>query len=396
MKTALQAILLTAIFVLSCQAQNTLVLDRSVLETQRKEFKSTAESEIKDEIRRLIKKADKLVSTGKTFSVLNKSTTPPSGDKHDYMSQAPYWWPDPSKPDGLPYIRRDGERNPELTKITDHDELDKMLDDSEQLSLAYYFTGGEKYADHAARILRAWFLDPKTKQNPNLKFAQFIPGVSTGRGIGLIETRQLYRAIDSAVLILDSKSWPAGDHAILKDWFGEFLKWMTESPQGKDEADEKNNHGTYYDVQVVSYAIFTGKRDVARKQLEVSKQRLASQIEPDGRQPHELARTLSWGYVNMNLQGFFTVARLGESVGIDLWNFSTADGRSIKKAFEWLAPYAASEKEWTYKQIKPRTFDNTVRLLRIGAAKYKEQKYSSIARRIETAEKRSYPTFGFY
>ena len=46
-----------------------------------------------------------------------KEKTPSSGDKHDYMSQARYFWPDPAKPDGLPYINRDGISNPELNKL---------------------------------------------------------------------------------------------------------------------------------------------------------------------------------------------------------------------------------------------------------------------------------------
>jgi hypothetical protein len=387
---------LLLICVLFSQAQNTLVLDRNVLEAQRKELRNSPSSKIATEIGALIRKADKLATAGKTFSVTNKSALPPSGDKHDYLSQAPYFWPDPAKPNGLPYIQRDGERNPELAKFPDHDELDKMIVDSEQLALAYYFTGNEKYAVRAAQILRTWFLDPRSRQNPNLRFAQFVPGRSDGRGFGLIETRQLYRALDASILIERSKAWTKTDRKGLKEWFAQFAQWMIDSPNGKAEAGAKNNHGTHYDVQIVAYSIFTGRPDLARKQLEITKRRIASQIESDGRQPLELARTLSWGYVNMNLQGYFTLARLGESVGADLWNYSTTDGRGIKKAFEWLAPYAAADNEWTYKQIKPRTFDNTVRLLRTAAVRYKEPKYSAIADRLETAEKKSYATFGTY
>jgi hypothetical protein len=375
---------------------NPLVLDRRVLDARRAAFLSSAQSERSATARKLIKSADRLVAKGKTFSVMKKSPTPPSGDKHDYMSQAPYWWPDPSKPNGLPYIRRDGERNPELSRISDHDELDQMLEDSEVLALAYYFSNEEKYAKQAAAVLRAWFLDPETKQNPNLKFAQGIPGIGAGRGIGLIETRHFHRAIDAAILLQSSRSWTRDDHESLKKWFGQFLDWIIESPLGKDEADERNNHGTYYDVQVVTYAIFTGRTDLARKQLEVTKSRIASQIEPDGSQPHELARTLSWGYVNMNLMGFFTLARLSESVNVDLWNYKTADGRSIKSAFEWLVPYAANEKEWTHKQLKPRTFELTARLLNIGAAKYKDPRYAAITGRLETTGDGTFRSLGIY
>jgi hypothetical protein len=393
---AVFAIFWLAFCAAALQAQKTLVLDRNVLAVQREQFKYSPKSEVASEIATLKRKADKLVAAGKTFSVTNKSALPPSGDKHDYMSQAPYFWPDTSKPNGLPYIQRDGERNPELAKFPDHDELDRMIVDSEQLALAYYFTENEKYAVHAAQILRTWFLDPKSRQNPNLRFAQFVPGRSDGRGFGLIETRQLYRAIDASILIERSKAWTKTDERKLKQWFAQFAQWMIDSPNGQAEAGAKNNHGTHYDVQIVAYSIYTGRLDLARKQLETSKHRIASQIDPEGRQPFELARTLSWGYVNMNLQGLFTLARLGESVGVDLWKYSTTDGRSIQKAFEWLAPYAAADNEWPYKQIKPRTFDNTVRLLRTGAAKYKDPKYSAIAGRLEAAEKRSYSTLGTY
>lgn len=351
----------------------TIVLNGSALEQRRKEASS-------DAVRKLIKEADKIVGRTENFSVINKSQVPPSGDKHDYMSQAPYWWPDPSKPNGLPYIRRDGERNPELEKITDSAQLEKMLDSTETLGIAYYLTGDEKYASRAAGLLRTWFLDPKTRQNPNLKFSQSIPGINKGRGIGLIETRFLYRAIDASILISGSKLWAPADQAGLKKWFGEFLDWILNSPHGKDEADERNNHGTHYDVQVVAYAIFTGHLDIARKQFDVTKGRIRSQIEPDGSQPLELARTRSWGYANMNLLGFFTLARLGESVGVDLWNFETADKRSIKRAIDWLVPFTDEKNKWTHQQIKPRTFELTTRLLRIAAVKYARPDLAAIAK----------------
>lgn len=399
MRIAFAAVCATLIAAVSLAAQSlpkTLVLDESLLEKAKAE-RTSDQSERATEIAALIKSADKIIKVGRTYSVTNKTQVPPSGSKNDYMSIGPYWWPDPSKPNGLPYIRRDGERNAEIRNIPDDTEYNGMLNDSEALALAYFFTREEKYAKHAAVILRTWFLDPKTRMNPNLNFAQAIPGRSTGRGIGMIETRAMYRAIDAAILLGSSSAWPASDQQALKNWFREFLKWSLESPLGKDESDERNNHGTYYDVQVVAYALFTHQIDLARKQIEVTKSRIASQIEPDGSQPHELARTLSWGYVNMNAFGFATLARLAESVDVDLWSYETADGRSIRRAIDWIVPYASGEKAWTYKQIKPRGFDLTVPLLEIAAAKYKRPEYSAIAANLRPqAGKRPFRLIGMY
>ncbi|MDI1241609.1 MAG: alginate lyase family protein [bacterium] len=384
-------------FVVSAQAvPKTLVLDGFLLEKHRIE-NTSGKSARSGDIAQLINAADKILRAGRTYSVTKKSQVPPSGSKNDYMSLGPYWWPDPSKPNGLPYIRRDGERNPEIKNIPDDTEYNDMLEDSEALALAYFFTRDEKYAKHATTVLRTWFLDPKTRMNPNLNFGQGIPGISTGRGIGMIETRNMFRAIDAAIILQSSQSWPASDHVALKNWFREFLKWSIESPLGKDEADEQNNHGTYYDVQVVAYSLFTDQIDVAKKQLELTKERIASQVGTDGSQPHELARTLSWGYVNMNGYGFVTLARLGESAGVDLWHYRTKDGRGVREVLEWIVPFAAGEKEWTYKQIKPRSYDLTVPLLEIGALKYKNSEYSTIAAKLRNSgDKIAFRTLGLY
>ncbi|HEY8204906.1 MAG TPA: alginate lyase family protein [Pyrinomonadaceae bacterium] len=310
------------------------------------------------------------------FSVVNKDRTPPSGDKHDYMSQAPYFWPNPKTANGLPYIRRDGERNPEINKITDHRSLDQLQSSVETLALAYYFKGDEAYAAKATQLLRTFFLDPTTRMNPNLQYAQFIPGVNTGRGIGLIETRGLTRVVDAIGLLAGSKSVTEADQRGLQDWFGKFLQWMLESKNGREEAAAKNNHGTYYDVQVVSFALFLGKQDLALRVLqEARRKRIATQIEPDGRQPLELARTKAWSYSNGNLDGLMQLATLGERVGVDLWIYQTSDGRSIRKALDFLIPIALGQGKWNYQQLGGLEPQTLFPLMRRAAEIYRDKQY---------------------
>jgi hypothetical protein len=290
----------------------------------------------------------------KPLTIVNKPILPPSKDKHDYMSVGPYWWPDPNKPDGLPYIRRDGERNPEVEK-TDRPLLAKLITNVKTLGLAYRFTQQENYATHAAMLLRTWFTDPNTKMNPNLLFGQAIPGICDGRGIGLIETAALARELLPAVnFIMDSPSWSAKDTEDLQIWFHAFLTWMLTHPYGVDEARHGNNHSNAYDVQVVTYALFVGQPELAQMILQgVGERRIAVQIEPNGKQPKELARTKALGYSSMNLELLLELAEIGRQWDVDLVNFESSDGRSLRRAFDWLLPYWTGKSAWTYPQIQP-------------------------------------------
>jgi hypothetical protein len=337
--------------------------------------RQTADNSFKPAVAKLERDAQKLLKI-EIASIVTKQATPPSGDKNDYMSQAPYFWRNPDTANGLPYIRRDGERNPEIKKYPDHDLLDQMVDAVDKLATAYYFTDKEEYAAKATEILRMWFLDSKTRMNPNLEYAQAIPGLNTGRGIGIIETRGLTKVVDSIGLLANSKSWTKDNQAGLEEWFSKYLNWLTQSKNGCDESAAKNNHGTVYDVQTASFALFVGKNELARNILEAAKEkRIARQIEPDGRQLLELERTKSWDYSVMNLEGLISLAELGNNIDADLWNFETKDGRGIRRAIEFLYPYASGEKSWAYKQIEPLKPEKLFSLMRRAARNYNDEKF---------------------
>jgi hypothetical protein len=312
----------------------------------------------------LIKEADQSLQNG-PYAVVYKEKTPPSGSKHDYMSVGPYWWPDSSKTNGLPYIRKDGQTNPERYAIKDDEYQNALSKDVYLLGLAWYYTGDKKYATHAATLLKTWFLDPATKMNPNLNYGQAIPGITEGRGIGLIDLHNTTMLIDGIQLLKPVLA--AADYKGLQAWYKDYLSWMRSSAVGLDEADELNNHGTWYDVQQVSIALFTEQPALAKKILEEqTKKRIDSQLEADGQQPKELARTLSWNYSLFNLRAFFELALLAENVQVDLWHYG-----KLEKAFSWLLPYATGTKTWEHQQIKPKDDKEFLELARVAAEKYK-------------------------
>ena len=314
----------------------------------------------------LIKDADKALQFG-PVSVMEKKNDPPSGDKHDYMSLAPYFWPDPNKPGGLPYIRRDGETNPEVKDYKDKEYQPLLCSNVQTLALAYYFSGEKIYAEHATKLLRVWFLDTATRMNPNLNFGQAIKGVNTGRGAGLIDTRHYVKVIDGIGLLQDSKYWTANDQKGMQKWFADFLEWMQTSKNGKDEMKTENNHGAWYDAQRLSMALFTENKELAKKIVLNAADRLDKQMDNEGKFPKEMERTISLHYTTFVMEAFFLIAEMADKTGTDLWSAQTPSGKSLKKGFEALRPYISKEKTWEGQQINEYDFEEAVPLLMAAA-----------------------------
>lgn len=301
----------------------------------------------------MLRAADKELSV-EILTVMDKEATPPSGDKHDYISAGRYWWPDPKNPSG-PYMRRDGVVNKEIDKF-DREKLSVLAKSVKNLSIAYYLSANEKYALKAIQNLRIWFLNSATKMNPNMNFGQTISGRNDGkgRGEGIIDTYSFVEMLDGVELLKTSKYYSPQVAIGLTNWFSEYLNWMLSTEIGNEEYTAKNNHGTAFDVQATRYALFVGKEDIARKFIdEFSELRLFKQIEPDGSQPLELARTTALGYSTFNLTHILDMCCLARSLHIDLFNVKSVDGRSISKAFDFLTQYVGQPQSFfPYKQIK--------------------------------------------
>ena len=300
----------------------------------------------------LVKRADEALAR-KPGSVLDKRTIPPSNDRKDYISLAPYWWPDPANP-SAPYLRRDGEVNPERnTNRFDRTALGRMASDADLLGLAYYYTGDRRYADKLAAIVRAWFLDPATAMNPNMNYAQMVPGRSNGRPEGVLDTSAFIGVIDAVGLAAPSGALSADEVKALEGWFGRYLDWMLSSPNGKGEGAKNNNHGIWYDAQVSRFALFARRPELARKIVaDFPRKRIEKQMQPGGALPDELARTRSAHYSIYAIDPAFHVADTAACLGVDLYNWTDGKGRSLRAATDFIAAYRGRPEAWTYREMK--------------------------------------------
>jgi hypothetical protein len=263
----------------------------------------------------------------KAVSVMDKTDFPPSGDKHDYMSIGPYWWPDPSKPSGVPYIRKDGEVNPEVGNYSDKEYLPRLCENVYNLSLGYYFSGNEEYAKHASKLIKVWFLDSATAMNPNLKYGQAIKGVTDGRAEGLIEARHLIFLLDGVELIRNSENFKESKQKKLKKWMKAFLSWMQTSKIGIDERDAKNNHGVWFDATNIAIANYVGDKELANKIVNSAAERLDAQMDDKGYFPLELARTTSLHYTAFTLDAFTIIAQVSENTDTNFWTLKTKSNK---------------------------------------------------------------------
>ena len=343
--------------------------DFAILKTKKAKIKAKDKS-LATAYNQLLKDADKLLNY-QPVSVMDKTDFPPSSNKHDYMSIGPYWWPDPAKPNGLPYIRKDGEVNPEVKNFPDKENMPKLCENINTLSLAYYYSNNEKYAKHATKLLEVWFLDTATKMNPNLKYGQAVKGKNEGRAEGIIDTRQFIFAIDGMELLKGSKSWTTKHQTQMKQWFSEFLNWLNTSKIGIDEMTSKNNHSVWFDAQALSIAVFVDSLELANKIVLRAADRLDKQMDDKGLFPYEMERTTSLHYSAFIMNAFTIIAQLSEKTKTNLWTLETKSGKSFKKGFDALYPYLTKEKQWTGKQIKEFNYADGYAILLVGASKLK-------------------------
>ena len=296
---------------------------------------------------RVLKAANQYLSE-KPITVTASSSPRSVGGVHDFFSEADYWWPDPKDPNG-PYIQRDGMSNPD--NFVEHRRaLMRLSVQVPALVAAWKLTKDNRYARAAASHLRAWFVDERTRMNPNLQYAQAIHGRTTGRATGIIDTIHLVEVARAIEVLKDSSALSMTELGTITQWFKDYLAWMTTSRNGIEERDAKNNHGTCWVMQVAAFAQFTGDQ----KLIEYCRERfktvlVPNQIASDGSFPEELRRTKPYGYSLFNLEAMGTVCQILSTPADNLFTFETANGRGFRHAMEYMAPFIRDKKSWPLK-----------------------------------------------
>ncbi|PGV20703.1 hypothetical protein COD79_30190 [Bacillus cereus] len=328
------------------------------MEVLKKERNSYITGKHYSPINQLIVEAEEALTRG-PYSVTDKTSLPPSSNLNDYWHPAPYWWPNPYTSDGLPYIRKDGERVPGTrmyepqSEKYDRTRLQRVFDDSITLALAWYFTGKNKYAEHGIHILEQFFINPVTRMNPHLLYAQVIMGRNNnkGSGRGIIEMKDIYFYLDAIRLLELSGALREATLSKFNEWLATYLDWLIYSDFGKKECGSLNNHGTYYDLQVAAIADFLGDKSLLVETFIRSQSRISHQFAPNGLQTHEIARKDSMHYCIFNFQGWINIAEIASRWGTNLWSYKATDGTSLKKGVECLFSHINSG--WPYSKLNP-------------------------------------------
>lgn len=282
-------------------------------------------------------------------TVTSATCTRSAGGPHDFYSEGDYWWPDPQHPDSA-YIQRDGMTNP--ANFTAHRlamiRLGRIVG---ALASAWKITGDDRYVRQALRHCRAWFIDSATLMHPSLLYAQAIKGKVTGRGIGIIDTIHFMEVVQGLLAMEQAAAMDRNMLVLIRQWFAQYLQWLTTHPYGKDEMNAVNNHGTCWTMQAACFARFTGNEQLLRFCRDRYKTvLLPTQMAADGSFPLELKRTKPYGYSLFNLDAMATLCQILSNQEDNLWNYRTTDGRSIRKGIAFLYPFVAHKNQWSYQQ----------------------------------------------
>ncbi|EPQ60850.1 chondroitin AC/alginate lyase [Gloeophyllum trabeum ATCC 11539] len=281
---------------------------------------------------------------------------PPNGNPHDYLSWAPYHWPDcnwcnakQAREEYLrnawttcPYAVRDGKVNPDVLTLTGSKSMVHMSQSVLYNAISYVIQGGQSFSQQASSFLDTFFLEPATSINPNVNFGQLVRGPGPkgriGTFTGILDLRGMVKVVNAIAMLMYAKSphWTDQKHAAMRNWMGQYRSWLETSSLGKEVASKPNNHASFYISQLAVTNIYVG--DLQRAQGVLQKyfnSTFSDQIAISGEQPFEAVRTRPFHYRCFNLEAMITNAKLGDELGMNFWKAKSKYGATIQTAVDY-------------------------------------------------------------
>jgi hypothetical protein len=333
-----------------------------------------------DPVRRLRADADRRLLQG-PWSVTNDRPKGVDIDPHEYYTEAVYYWPNPDNPSG-PYLRKDGVSNPARI-AANQNALTAMSDAVLSLGVASYLLDNPAYGKRAALLIHTWFVNPKTRMNPGLDYAESIPGVNNGRGAGVPDGRFLVRAIQGMEFLEHTAEWNSKDQAGVHKWFEDYLHWLLTSPNAIDEKNSGTIHASWWAAEVAAVGSFVEDNKTQQDAFDFYRTHLLRQIQPNGSAPHEEVRARSLRASSLNLEAFSTICRIAQVRGKDnLWAVRLRNGASMGTALDYLFPYLDDPKKWSKEQAGDIPYDN-LDFLAFAGMGLGETKYIADYRKLE-------------
>ncbi|KAJ7291466.1 chondroitin AC/alginate lyase [Mycena rebaudengoi] len=298
--------------------------------------------------------AEKLNAEG-PWSVTDKPMLAPSGNKNDYMSWAPYRWPNCTgvgnttalTPEQIwvtcPYVNRDGQFNPDRLTIKNVLDFSDFSDAVLYNALAFSFQNetSSVYSKNIVKFVNAWFLDNSTGMNPNLNYAQMWrgPDGQVGERTGVLDLKGFVKIVSGILILRKRKSvdWTPEIDSQLVSWSKKYMEWLETNKLGIEECASTNNHGSFCFNQLIALKLLVNDIPGAIRAGNTYFQGIyQNQINSTGDQPLEAARTRPYHYRNYNLGAMITNARLLKYLdpSSDPWKMKTKNGATIQDALD--------------------------------------------------------------
>ncbi len=327
-----------------------VLLNEQELQTAKVSIADDSASKVtKDAYKRLIKEADKALSAP-NYSVTDKTFIPPGATANDFVSLSSQYFPDENSSDGLPWLKKPGETNPDSkTDKVDRARIKDMANTVYTLSQAYYVSGNEAYAQKASTMLKTWFLITRTRMSPHLQYAQTIPGDDSRSSSGIMDGRLIpLNILDSVNLIRNSEHWTERFDGVMNQWFTQYLTFLTTRKMGQNASKKKDRNGSWYYFQTTALSWYLNDLKTLKKQLKLAKAKMKEQFNADGGLVDEIKRSNSYADSCFNLDGLTAVAVVAEKSGNKFWDLPSKKKSAIGKGLNYMIP-ATVNGQWAHK-----------------------------------------------